>query len=446
MRARRRRARPPASLSRRLALQAGLTTAGMVIGASLLLTVYTAVHQFTDGLATARSTASLVLDTLGPVGATPATDSTLSEDRTASDPHIWIYRNGELILSSPNTDANPPSGPRDITLFLGQSPRIRVEETHLNVSVLLDQPLGPSLLLLRDLLAGALTIGLAAAAGGGLFGYRSARRMLWPVQRLTRAASQLRLSAAGARLPELSAADDEIGRLGHVLNDLIGDLEAQRQRDRAMLAEAAHQLRTPLQIVQGNANLLAEQGRLDTAEAGESIRAIQQAVQGMTRLTNDLLALESARRERPAGRDLPLRPWLEQMAEDARALSPGLQIELAGIAPERIATDQQLLERAYWAVLENALHYTPEGGKVVLGCKATTRSAHLYVQDTGPGIAEDELPFVADRFFRGRAGRGKTGTGLGLAIAKALAETLGGNLDLASRVGQGTTATLVLPL
>ncbi|MDA8346202.1 MAG: HAMP domain-containing sensor histidine kinase [Thermaerobacter sp.] len=442
---RRRRARQPASLSRRLALQAGLTTAAMVIGASLLLTVYTAVHQFTGALATARSTAGLVLDTLGPVGPQSATDLALAEDTNANDPHIWIYRNGEQILSSPNTETHPPAGPRNVTLFLGSDPRIRVERTHLNVAVLLDLPLNPSLVLLRDLLAGALTIGLAAAAGGGLFGYRSARRMLWPVQRLTRAASELRYAAAGARLPELSAADDEIGRLGHVLNDLIGDLEAQRQRDRAMLAEAAHQLRTPLQIVQGNANLLAEQGRLDTAEAGESLRAIQQAIQGMTTLTNDLLTLESARRERPAGRDLALRPWLEQMAEDARALSPGLQIELAAVAPQHIATDQQLLERAYWAVLENALHYTPQGGRVVLGCRATTRSAHLYVEDSGPGIAADELPFVADRFFRGRAGRGKRGTGLGLAIAKALVETLGGDLQLTSRVGEGTTATLVLP-
>jgi signal transduction histidine kinase len=443
---RRRRAPRPASLSRRLAMQAGLTTAAMVIGATLLLTVYTAVHQFTSALSTARNTANLILNTMSPVGPTSATDLTLADYTTPSDPQIWIYRNGEVIQQSANTDLKPPSGPHNVTLFLGPHPRLRVERTHLNLTVLLDLPLTPSLILLGDLLAGALTIGIAAAAGGGLFGYRSARRMLRPVQQLTLAASDLREAADGARLPELSAADDEIGRLGHVLNDLISDLEAQRQRDRAMLAEAAHQLRTPLQILQGNANLLAEQGRLDTQEASESVRAIQQAAQGMTRLTNDLLTLESARRERPAGRSLALRPWLEQMAEDARALAPELHIDLEPIALERVATDQQLLERAYWAVLENALHYTPQGGRVVLGVLAAPGSARLYVRDSGPGIAPDELPFVTNRFFRGRSGRGKSGTGLGLAIAKALAETLGGDLELSSQVGQGTTATIILPL
>ncbi len=440
-----RRTRPPVSLSRRLATQAGLTTAGLVIAAALLLTVYTAVHQFTATVATARSTAGLILDTLSSVGPTNVTDLTLAADRSPSDPRIWIYRNGELIQQSPNTEQRAPSGPRSATFFLGANPRLRVERTHLNLTVVLDLPLTPYLVLLRDLLAGALTIGLAAAAAGGLFGYRSARRMLSPVQRLTRAASELRSAAAGARLPELSAADDEISRLGRVLNGLIGDLEAQRQRDRAMLAEAAHQLRTPLQIVQGNANLLAEQGRLDTAEAGESVRAIQQAIGGMTRLTNDLLALESARSERPAGRPLALGPWLEQMVEDARALAPGLEIDVEEIQAKTVSTDPQLLERAFWAVLENALHYTPSGGRVALGCVADAASLQLYVSDSGPGIAADELPYVTSRFFRGRAGRGKSGSGLGLAIAKTLAEALGGGLELSSEPGRGTTAAIRLP-
>jgi signal transduction histidine kinase len=285
---------------------------------------------------------------------------------------------------------------------------------------------------------------LGAAVGGGAFGYVAARRMLRPVQALTQAAVALRRAPAEARLPELSDPQDEIGRLGRVLNDLITDLDQQRQRDRMLLAEAAHQLRTPLQIMQGNAALLAG-GTLDPAEAQESLAAMQQALSGMTRLTNDFLTLEGARTRRPEPESLVIDTWLEGLREDAQALAPELDVRVLPPSAHEVRVDVQILTRAYWALLENALHYTPKGGRITLGASLLPDGVEVYVRDSGPGIDKDELPFVTERFFRGRQGRQQRGTGLGLPIAKALAESIDGILELRSAPGAGTTAAIRLP-
>lgn len=431
------------SLSRHLATQAGLATAGMVIGASLLVSIFTAVHQYTNVVASASSTAHLVLDTLGPVGPTGATLQTVDDDRLRTDPEVWIYRNGQVVLQSPNTGSRVPTGAHSGTSLGGAFPYVRVSVTRQNLGVVLDYPLASAIALVTDLVLGVATIGLAAAVGGGAFGYVAARRMLKPVQELTQAAVALRRSPAGAKLPELSDPQDEIGRLGRVLNDLISDLDQQRQRDRMLLAEAAHQLRTPLQIMQGNAALLAD-GTLSPPETQESLSAMQQALAAMTRLTNDLLTLESARSSRPEPEPLELEPWLESLREDAQALAPELEVRVLGPSAQTIKVDVQILTRAYWALLENALHYTPAGGRVTLGASLRPDGVEIYVRDSGPGIEQDELPFVTERFFRGRHGRRKSGTGLGLAIAKALAESLDATLELRSAPGAGTTATIRL--
>ena len=432
------------SLARRLATQAGLTTTGMVIGATLLVSIFTAVHQFTTVVAEAQSTAHFVLDTLGPAGPINATQQTVGDDRLRTDPQVWVYRNGQIVLQSPNTGSLVPTGARSGTSLFGSFPYVRVNVARQNLAVVVDYPLASAIALIEDLILGVATIGLAAAVGGGAFGYLAARRMLRPVQELTQAAVELRRSPAGAKLPELSDPNDEIGRLGSVLNDLITDLDLQRQRDRMLLAEAAHQLRTPLQIVQGNAALLGE-GTLSPAETQESLQAMQQALSGMTRLTNDLLTLEAARTRRPEPEQLELEPWLEGLAEDAQALAPELEVRVLEPSAQTVRVDGQILTRAFWALLENALHYTPGGGRVTLGASLLPDAVEIYVRDSGPGIDKDELPYVTERFFRGRQGRGKSGTGLGLPIAKALAESLDGTLELRSAPGSGTTATIRLP-
>ena len=432
------------SLSRRLATQAGLATAGMVIGASLLVSIFTAIHQYTTVTANALSTAHLVLDTLSPGGPTSATVQTVGDDRLRSDPQVWIYRNGQVVLQSTNTGSHVPTGARSGISLADGFPYVRVDLRHQNLAVVLDYPLASAISLVEDLLLGIATIGVAAAVGGGAFGYVAARRMLKPVEALTEAAMELRRSPAGAKLPELSDPQDEIGRLGRVLNNLISDLDLQRQRDRMLLAEAAHQLRTPLQIMQGNAALLAE-GTLDAQEAQESLSAMQQALAGMTGLTNDLLTLESARTRRPEPEPLVLGPWLEGLREDAQALAPQLDVTLLPPSAQTVRVDVQILTRAYWALLENALHYTPAGGRVTLGASLLPDAVEIYVRDSGPGIDKEELPFVTERFFRGRHGNGKKGTGLGLPIAKALAESLQATLELRSAPGSGTTATIRLP-
>jgi len=293
----------------------------------------------------------------------------------------------------------------------------------------------------------ALTVGvplmLAAAVAGG---YALARRGLRPVTTMTRQAAHISAGTLHERLP-VHDARDEVGRLAAVFNDLLGRLEAAFDQQRRFVADASHELRTPVAIIAGEAELaLGREGR-DAGELRAALAAIGQEAARLQQIVADLFLLARADAgERPrAVEELYLADLVAEVTHAVRTLAARKQITLAervdGELPFR--GDEALLRRLLLNLLDNAIKYTPEGGEVTVTAERRGAEYVVEVSDTGPGIPPEQRERVFERFFRGARGGG--GAGLGLAIARWVAEAHGGGVALARSGPGGSTFAVTLP-
>lgn len=223
-------------------------------------------------------------------------------------------------------------------------------------------------------------------------------------------------------------------------------------RQRAFVADASHELRTPLTLVRGNAEMLAMSPTAQLSdEDREYLDGVVREVEHIERLVSDLgtLArmdegqlklqiepLDAADLVREAGRDAQL------LAGQRR-----LEIRASSEGPLPVAGDPARLRQLLAALLDNAVRYTPEGGRIEIEGRRVDGRVELRVSDTGPGIAPEHLPRVFERFYRVDPSRSRSrgGTGLGLAIARGIAEAHGGSLRAESEQGRGTTFIVSLP-
>jgi len=280
------------------------------------------------------------------------------------------------------------------------------------------------------------------------------RATLRPVQQLTEAARQIGDESLDRRLPVEHR--DEIGNLAMTFNDLLSRLElAMRERDDALdqqrrfLADASHELRTPLTAIRGYARMLEDWGLADRAVAHESAAAIEQNATRMSVMVEQLMLLAR-------GNDPILSPSLTRT--DVAALVRGGAADTARLAGDRIAIETSTPETAVAeidamqirqvvdALLDNALKYTPDGGSIHIRVSRSPGVVTTTVTDSGPGIPEDQLPFVFDRFYRADASRSTPGAGLGLTIAKQIVARHGGSLMAENAPGAGVRFILRLPV
>jgi signal transduction histidine kinase len=229
---------------------------------------------------------------------------------------------------------------------------------------------------------------------------------------------------------------------------MSADLAQAAETRRQMTADIAHDLRTPLSVLQGYTEALDE-GKLSGNP--ETYRAMHGQVRHLTRLIEDLRTLSLA----DAGQ-LPLqrvavdpRALLEHsaLAYAAQASQQGVNLRVAA-GPElpAVAVDADRMAQVLGNLIGNALRYTPAGGEIVLAAEATADAVLLTVHDTGRGIAGEDLPHIFDRFYRADRSRPDTGeSGLGLAIARSIVEAHGGRIAAESTPGTGTTFTITLP-
>jgi two-component system phosphate regulon sensor histidine kinase PhoR len=220
------------------------------------------------------------------------------------------------------------------------------------------------------------------------------------------------------------------------------------------VANASHELRTPLASLRAAADSLADIQPADRADLARLAAIIDRQVRRLENLTLDLLNLhviESAKRP-PALEPIPVRSLLDWLAAQfaARASDKGLALELAAPAPDDVFTaDRLLLELILQNLLDNALKFTPAGGRVTCTLRRQDNALCLRVSDTGCGIAREDQARVFERFYRADASRARTdetrGTGLGLAIVRHATDRLGGVVTLESELGEGTTVTVLVP-
>ncbi len=272
-----------------------------------------------------------------------------------------------------------------------------------------------------------------------------AGRVLRPVAQLTSTATRITETDLSARIPV--EGDDELARLGHTFNSMLDRLETAVLTQRAFLNDIAHDLRTPLTIVQGHLDMLSD----DPLERAETVQLIDEELDRMGRYVSDLLVLAKA--EQPDFLRLGLvdvGEWASDLHQKAEQLGDrSFQLTAAPEPGAAIAeADDERLTQAVLNLVINAVQHTEPGDEIRIGVLVEGESANISVSDSGPGIDPALLPDLFDRAARGERSRSarREGTGLGLAIVRAIAEAHGGLVSATSEPGQGASFTLHIPL
>lgn len=294
----------------------------------------------------------------------------------------------------------------------------------------------------------SLAVGLAALAGVVLavgMGFFLASRLVKPIRRLTQASQALAGGDLQQQVPVTS--QDELGQLTVTFNQMSADLaEADQQRKR-MTADITHDLSTPLQIISGYIEML-EGGEVELTP--QRVDIIKTEIGHLRRLVDDLSTLTQVE---AGALDIQLQPvqpaaLLERIYHAYQPIAAQQSVQIALDVREGIPTiqvDEGRMLQVLKNLVDNALRYTPRGGKITLGASVEEGQVQLRVSDSGSGIDPEDLPYVFDRFYRADKSRGGGSgkMGLGLAICKALVTAQGGTIAAYSP-GKGQGATMVI--
>lgn len=291
-----------------------------------------------------------------------------------------------------------------------------------------------------------IPLALLFAVGAGL---SIARRSLQPLADMARQAESMRGWAPDARLSAPSP-HDELGTLARAFNGLLERLAQSLDAQRTFMAEASHQLRTPISVVRTAAQVtLSRRGRTE-AEYRESLDMVAKQAERLTKMVDDMfiLALADAESRPPQKAPLYLDEVMEEVVEEARLLAAGRAVTLRTESPGEtpFVGDEHLLRQLFMNLLDNAIRHTPPQGTIVVSLTRDAGSVIAAVTDTGTGVAPGDGERIFERFVRLDGAGSEAGAGLGLPIAKWIAETHGGTLVLDSTGPYGSRFVLTLPL
>jgi heavy metal sensor kinase len=281
---------------------------------------------------------------------------------------------------------------------------------------------------------------------GGMF---LADRTLKPVERIADIARGIGESDLSRRIDVET--DDELGRLASTLNGMIARLEEAFKKQRQFVADASHELRTPLAVIQAESSLVLDKNR-SQGEYRRSLELVAQEVDYMSDIVAKLLVLarSDAGCEPLDLQDVNIADLLSELSQDIEALAQekGLRFSVGPMDNLTVRGDRLKLRQLFLNILDNAIRYTPSGGLISSSLVRRDGNAVASVVDSGIGIPAEDLPFIFDRFYRVDKARtyAEGGTGLGLSIAVSIAKVHGGEIEVESQVGGGTTFRVVLPL
>jgi heavy metal sensor kinase len=384
------------------------------------------------------------------------------ETGEGDSPWLQVYStNGELLYFTPEARRNPvPNSEKlaampdeRIVTIPGVNPPYRVMsggakigERKVVVQVARSEaPIMQDLNQLLYILLLGLPVGVAAAGVGG---YVLARRALAPVDRMSERARSINAERLNDRLP-VDNPDDELGRLATVFNETLMRLESSFDQMRRFSADASHELRTPLTAIR-SVGEVGLRGRRDEAAYREIIGSMLEEVDRLALLVDRLLMLSRADTGQAKlnvdSVDIP--QLAEEVAEQLGVLAEEREQTISArfeVVPRWIG-DRVVLRQALLNLVDNAIKYTPVGGKIEIAVAQVREGTIIDVTDTGPGIPSDLQSRIFDRFYRVDKARSREngGTGLGLAIAKWAVEVNGGRLTLEPTNGAGSRFRITL--
>lgn len=281
-------------------------------------------------------------------------------------------------------------------------------------------------------------------------GWFLAGRALKPVEVITRNARAISADNLDYRL-EVQNPNDEIGRLARTFNMTLDRLQSAFNRMRRFSTDVSHELRTPLTILRGETEVGIRWGG-DTEDLQKILKSNMEEINRMSDIIDNLLELSRTEEGKLVLDLAPVK--LHDLLKDvctkaaAEAERKKIALHLTAPSPLEVVGDANRLQQIFFSLLENAVKFTPPGGRVSLEMETEGNWAKVSVTDTGPGIPEQDLPHIFDQFYRvdGARNRNDGGSGLGLSLVRALCEAHGGKVEVVSLPGSGSTFTVSLPL
>jgi two-component system sensor histidine kinase MprB len=350
--------------------------------------------SYTPRAQSSKLTVSSAMKTLANSG-----QGQFATDLTASDTHLralvtGIGRGGALVVALPLSDV--------------------------------DHALSSQLLLLAVIAAA----GIALAA---LLGLLVARTALAPIARFTRQTESIAVDAERTERERLDViGDDELARLARTFNTTLDALEHSVEAQRNLVADASHELRTPIASLRANLQLLRDEALLSPEDRAALRADMIEELDELTALVGDVVELaRGAKHAGPPG-EVRLDSIVRDTIERTRRRAPGLTL-ISALEPALVHGEGDRIARAVSNLFDNAVKWSPAGGTIEVGLRDGT----LSIRDRGPGFHDEDLPFVFDRFHRAREARSKPGSGLGLAIVKQAAEAHGGFVEAGNAPGGG---------
>jgi two-component system OmpR family sensor kinase len=285
---------------------------------------------------------------------------------------------------------------------------------------------------------------------GAIGSYWLAKRAFRPILHLTHTAREIKAKDLHQRVP-VPRTRDEVYDLALTLNEMIGRLDQAFTQQRRFVADASHELRTPVTVIRSISDVALEEPRC-LEECVNVLHEVNAEAERLSQLINDLLILARADENQMSLDREPVR--LDLLAFDVAAtmeplaVERGIELQVQVLEPATVLGDTARLIQVMMGLVDNALTYTNTGGTIMFNVKVIGTNAYFSVSDTGIGIAPDEAAHIFERFYRADPARSRTagGSGLGLSIIDWVVLAHGGSISVESQVGHGSTFTVTLPL
>jgi len=281
-----------------------------------------------------------------------------------------------------------------------------------------------------------------------LVGSAASKRLLKPVSVMTDTVKSISVNQLGTRL-DVSGSKNELKDLAKTFNNMLDRIQLAYERQNQFVSDASHELRTPISVIQGYANLLDRWGKSDSQVLEESIAAIKTESESMKNLIEKLLFLARGDKDtqRLEKESFYINELVDEIIKETILIDNTHEVTCVRNESIQINADRGLLKEAIRVFVDNSTKYTPEGGKIKLECYSQGNAAIITIEDTGIGISEEDLPHVFDRFYRADKSRTKQtgGTGLGMAIAKWIVLKHEGTIKVQSKINLGTKIYVTLP-
>lgn len=276
---------------------------------------------------------------------------------------------------------------------------------------------------------------------------RTTKKMLSPIDNMTKTAKSISANHLDRRLDVIES-HDELKDLAETFNDMLDRLEKSYQQQNQFVSDASHELRTPIAVIQGYANMLKRWGKEDKEVLEESISAIDSEAHNMQDLVEKLLFLARADKhtQKLQKSTFCVNELIEEITKETKMIDGKHSFICERNDTVEIFADRALIKQALRIFIDNSIKYTPEGGTIKINSISSVNGLTITIEDTGIGIATEDLPKIFNRFYRCDKSRTRNtgGTGLGLSIAKWIVDSHNGSIQIESALNEGTKVIIHL--